>query len=51
MAAAGHAIGNHTYTHPMMALRTMAQLREELRRCTDSVESAGVELSPSTGGR
>ena len=49
LAAAGHAIGNHTYTHPMMALRTMAQLREELRRCTDAVESAGVELSRVDG--
>ena len=33
----------------MMALRTMAQLREELRRCTDLIESAGVELSRVDG--
>ena len=34
----------------MMALWTMAQLREELRCCTDAVESAGVELSRRRAG-
>jgi peptidoglycan/xylan/chitin deacetylase (PgdA/CDA1 family) len=49
LAAAGHAIGNHTFTHPTMALRTMGQLREELRRCREAIEAAGVELSRVDG--
>jgi peptidoglycan-N-acetylglucosamine deacetylase len=47
--AAGHAIGNHTFTHPRMALRTMGQLREELRRCREAIEAAGVEISQVDG--
>jgi peptidoglycan/xylan/chitin deacetylase (PgdA/CDA1 family) len=47
--AAGHAIGNHTFTHPRMALRTMGQLREELRRCREAIEAAGVEFSTVDG--
>jgi peptidoglycan-N-acetylglucosamine deacetylase len=45
LAGSGHAIGNHTFSHPTMALRTAVQLREELRRCRDAIEAAGVELS------
>ena len=49
LVAAGHAIGNHTYTHPTMPLRTAGQLREDLRRCREAVEAAGVELSRVDG--
>ena len=31
VAAAGHAIGNHTYNHVTMALHTDDTIREELR--------------------
>jgi peptidoglycan-N-acetylglucosamine deacetylase len=49
LVAAGHAIGNHTYSHPTMPLRTAGQLREDLRRCRGAVEAAGVELSRVDG--
>jgi peptidoglycan/xylan/chitin deacetylase (PgdA/CDA1 family) len=47
--AAGHAIGNHTYTHPTMALKTMPQLREELDRCREAVEAADVRFAQVDG--
>jgi peptidoglycan/xylan/chitin deacetylase (PgdA/CDA1 family) len=49
LVAAGHAIGNHTFTHPRMPLRTSAQVIEELRRCREAVESAGVQFSELNG--
>lgn len=48
--AAGHAIGNHTHTHPRMPLISTGAVREELRRCRDAVEGSGVELSTANGG-
>ncbi len=45
----GHAIGNHTWSHPTMPLRTTSQLREELRRCREAVEAAGVDFSRVDG--
>lgn len=49
VAAAGHAIGNHTYTHPTMPLRSVAQIREELHRCRGAVEGAGVGFAQVDG--
>lgn len=49
MVAAGHAIGNHTYTHPTMPLHSVARIREELQRCREAVEAAGVEYSQIEG--
>jgi peptidoglycan/xylan/chitin deacetylase (PgdA/CDA1 family) len=46
---AGHAVGNHTYTHPTMFLRTSAQIRDELRRCRDAVEASGITFSEIDG--
>lgn len=46
---AGHAIGNHTYTHPRLAHRTRSQVRGELWRGREAIESAGVELSAIEG--
>ena len=51
MHAAGHAIGNHTYTHPTMPLRTVAGVRDELARCRAAVEAAGVSSRRSTARR
>ena len=48
--AAGHAIGNHTHTHPRMPFISMGAVREELRRCRAAVEASGVELSRAHGG-
>lgn len=39
LVARGHEIGNHSATHPHMASLTQAQIREELRRCSDLIES------------
>ena len=47
--AAGHAIGNHTFTHPTMPLLTTDQVREELRRCRGAVEGADIEFSEVGG--
>ena len=47
--AAGHAIGNHTYTHPRMPFRTIPQIHDELARCRAAVEAAGLEFSTVDG--
>lgn len=39
LVARGHEIGNHSATHPHMAQLTQAQIREELRKCSDLVKS------------
>lgn len=49
LRAAGHALGNHTYTHPTMFMRSSAQIREELRRCRDAVEAAEVTFDTVDG--
>jgi peptidoglycan/xylan/chitin deacetylase (PgdA/CDA1 family) len=49
MHAAGHAIGNHTYTHPTMPLRSAAQVTDELARCRAAVEASGIEFSTVDG--
>jgi peptidoglycan/xylan/chitin deacetylase (PgdA/CDA1 family) len=38
--AAGHLIGNHTYTHPWLHTRSEAVIREELRGCNEALEDA-----------
>jgi peptidoglycan-N-acetylglucosamine deacetylase len=40
----GHAIGNHTYTHPKLTFCSPSRTREELDRCDDAIDTA-------TGGR
>jgi peptidoglycan/xylan/chitin deacetylase (PgdA/CDA1 family) len=47
--AAGHAIGNHTFTHPTLALCSGGRVQEELRRCAAAVEDAGVSFSRVDG--
>lgn len=39
IVARGHEIGNHSATHPHMSQLTDAQIREELRKCSDLVKS------------
>jgi peptidoglycan/xylan/chitin deacetylase (PgdA/CDA1 family) len=42
--ARGHALGNHTDTHPNLFLCGRKKTEEELRRCTDAIRhAAGVE--------
>ena len=45
----GHAIGNHTHTHPTMPLHGADAIREELERCRGAVELAGVDFSRIDG--
>jgi len=45
VAARGHAIGNHTETHPNLIFLPAQKLREELERCREAIASAtGREL-------
>ncbi|HTU35163.1 MAG TPA: polysaccharide deacetylase family protein [Candidatus Acidoferrum sp.] len=39
IAVRGHAIGNHTYTHPNLAFLSRGGLSKELQECDDSIES------------
>lgn len=39
LVARGHEIGNHSATHPHMSQLTQAQIREELRQCSELVRS------------
>jgi peptidoglycan/xylan/chitin deacetylase (PgdA/CDA1 family) len=49
IVAAGHAIGNHTYTHPTMPAHGAPRIREELRRCRAAVEASGERFSTVDG--
>jgi peptidoglycan/xylan/chitin deacetylase (PgdA/CDA1 family) len=40
IAARGHAIGNHTETHPNLFWFGQSQIRIELSRCSDAIQSA-----------
>jgi peptidoglycan/xylan/chitin deacetylase (PgdA/CDA1 family) len=55
VAAAGHAIGNHTMTHPFLPRRSAARIFDELTRCNEALEQTlgqRVELfRPPHGGR
>jgi peptidoglycan/xylan/chitin deacetylase (PgdA/CDA1 family) len=51
VAAAGHAIGNHTFTHVTMPLHTDDTIRDELRAATAAIEDAGVEMAVVQGKR
>ncbi len=47
--AAGHAIGNHTFSHPSMPAHRAARVRDELRRCREAVEASGETFSTVDG--
>ena len=53
--AAGHAIGNHTYSHPNLILVSPARLRQELNDCRkaleDAIGSPAPLFRPPFGGR
>lgn len=40
--SAGHEVGNHTFTHPNLALQRRARVREELHKCEVALDGAGV---------
>ena len=49
VVARGHAIGNHTFTHPTMPAKSDERIREELDACREAVEAAGVTFSSIAG--
>jgi peptidoglycan/xylan/chitin deacetylase (PgdA/CDA1 family) len=53
--AAGHEIGNHTYSHPNLVLVSGSRLRQELDDCRKALEDAlGTKITlfrPPFGGR
>jgi peptidoglycan-N-acetylglucosamine deacetylase len=55
VAQAGHIIGNHTFTHPLLIFKSEAQTRTELSDCRKALNDAIGEHShlfrPPFGGR
>jgi peptidoglycan/xylan/chitin deacetylase (PgdA/CDA1 family) len=55
VASAGHVIGNHTMTHPLLTFQSAAQTRTELVECRTALTNAIGEHSnlfrPPFGGR
>jgi peptidoglycan/xylan/chitin deacetylase (PgdA/CDA1 family) len=50
LVEAGHALGNHTYSHPTLPKLRAGAVAHELARCRAAVEAARVEFS-RVGGR
>lgn len=52
---AGHVVGNHTFTHPLLIFKSAAQVRKELTDCRAAIEAAIGKHSnffrPPFGGR
>lgn len=55
LVKAGHIVGNHTYTHPQLALQRISQVRIELATCqnvlSDVLGEAPKLFRPPYGGR
>ena len=55
VAQAGHVIGNHTFTHPLLIFKSAAEIRRELSDCRAAIQDAIGEHSnlfrPPFGGR
>ena len=55
VARAGHAIGNHTFTHPLLTFKRDAEIRRELSGCraalSDAVGQHTNFFRPPFGGR
>jgi peptidoglycan/xylan/chitin deacetylase (PgdA/CDA1 family) len=52
---AGHIVGNHTFTHPLLIFKSTAEIRQELSACRSALEDAVGQHSslfrPPFGGR
>jgi peptidoglycan/xylan/chitin deacetylase (PgdA/CDA1 family) len=52
---AGHVVGNHTFTHPLLTLKSASEIRRELSNCRaalhDSVGEHSNLFRPPFGGR
>lgn len=55
VAKAGHVIGNHTFTHPLLIFKSAAEIRREVSDCRAAIQDAIGEHSnlfrPPFGGR
>jgi peptidoglycan/xylan/chitin deacetylase (PgdA/CDA1 family) len=55
IARAGHVVGNHTFTHPLLIFKGGSEIRQELIACRTALEDAVGEHSnlfrPPFGGR
>ena len=55
VASQGHMIGNHTFTHPLLTMKSSARIREEIVQCREALSDDGGEHSllfrPPWGGR
>jgi peptidoglycan/xylan/chitin deacetylase (PgdA/CDA1 family) len=55
LVQAGHVVGNHTFTHPLLTFKGAAEVRRELTDCRKAIEDAIGEHSnlfrPPFGGR
>lgn len=55
LVKAGHIVGNHTFTHPLLSLKSVNEVRRELTDCRRAIEDAIGEHSnlfrPPFGGR
>jgi peptidoglycan/xylan/chitin deacetylase (PgdA/CDA1 family) len=55
VAQAGHVVGNHTFTHPLLIFKSAEQTRTELVKCRSALQDAIGEHSnlfrPPFGGR
>ena len=55
IARAGHVVGNHTFTHPLLTFKSEGEIRRELSDCRAALEDAVGEHSnlfrPPFGGR
>lgn len=55
VAKAGHVVGNHTFTHPLLTFKREAEIRRQLCACRSALEDAIGEHSnlfrPPFGGR
>jgi peptidoglycan-N-acetylglucosamine deacetylase len=55
LIAAGHRVGNHTFTHPLLTFKSTAETRQELSECRAALREAIGEHSnlfrPPFGGR
>jgi peptidoglycan-N-acetylglucosamine deacetylase len=52
---AGHAVGNHTFTHPLLTFKSAAEIRQELSDCNAALKDALGQppslFRPPFGGR
>jgi peptidoglycan/xylan/chitin deacetylase (PgdA/CDA1 family) len=55
IANAGHIVGNHTFTHPLLVFKSAGKIRQELSACRSALQDAIGEHSslfrPPFGGR